>query len=163
MTSAVLGVAALLIGFVALANMSIWCLPAAIAVTALGAYGLLLSGKHHERFKYHLAMMRAIREEMDRVGSAVDAAPKSLIELKAHAEREHYFGFVWPKLRSTRSKPQALATSWIARQRLHMFWESAHAGIAVLGLMLCLFILVKAALPSHKEPTRVEVTKGTGT
>jgi len=162
MTSIILGVAGLLIGLVTLGNLSIWSLPAAITVAALGAYGLLFSGKHYERFKYHMALMKAIRDEMDRGTAAPDTTPKTIAELRSQVEREHYFGFVWPKFRPTRSKPQAVATSWVARQRLHMFWEAAHAGIAVIGLILCLVIMVKAALPPGKEPFRVEMTKGTG-
>jgi hypothetical protein len=162
-TNVVLGVAGLLIGMVTLGNMAIWSLPAAMAVAALGAYGLLISGKHYERFNFHTSLMKAIREEMDRIAAAEGVTPKPFSELHSQVEREHYFGFTWPKFRATRKKPQAIATSWVARQRMHMFWDAAHAGIAILGLMLCLFIVVKAAVPVAKEPFRVELTKGAGT
>jgi hypothetical protein len=157
MTMAVLGVAGMLIGLVTLGSMSIWSLPAAIAITALGVFGALFSGKHYERFNYHMSMMKAIRDEMDRVAEAAGTTPKSIGDLRTEVEREHYFGFVWPKFYPTRCKPQAIATSWIARQRLHMFWESVHAGIAVIGLLLCLFIMIKAALPGPKEALRIGV------
>jgi hypothetical protein len=163
MTNVVLVVAGLLIGLVTLGNMSIWSLPAAMAVAALGAYGLLISGKHYERFNFHTSLMKAIRDEMNRVAGTEGATPRSICELYSQVERDHYFGFVWPKFRATRKKPQAIATSWVARQRMHMFWDSAHAGIAIIGLTLCLFIMVKAAVPVAKEPLRVEITNGAGT
>ena len=163
MTNIILGVTGLLVGLVTFGDFSPWALPAALTVLALGVYGFFFSGKHYERFKFHTTIMKKIRAEMDRLEGTPDAKPRALADLRDEGEKDHYAEFVWPKLRGTASPRQAGATSWIARQRLHVFWEGIHLLIAVLGLALCVTIAAKKAwAPTASEPLKVHLVTEPG-
>lgn len=159
MTNIVLGVAGLLVGLVTFGDLSPWSLPAALTMAALGVYGFFFSGKHYERFRFHTTIMSKIRAEMDRLEGAPNDTARPLAVLRNEGAREHYAEFVWPKLRGPGSSLQAGAKSWIARQRLHLFWDGIHVVIAVLGIALCVAIAAKATWLSTKEPLRVEVVQ----
>jgi hypothetical protein len=156
-TNIVLSIAGLLIGLVTFANLQLWSLIAAGSIILLGIYGFLFSGKHYERFKFHTAVLQAFRKEIERAHNDPEYGKVSLSSLRASATEKHYREFVWPKFSGTNDKAQAAATSWIARQRLHVFWEAVHLLIVGIGLALCIAILLKHVLEGPDKPTRIEI------
>jgi len=152
-TNLILSIAGLLVGLVTFAKLSLLSLPAAICIVLLGIFGFVFAGKHYERFRYHTAIMEAIRLEIERMSSDPKITPKSLSELRSDGETNHYEKFTWPSFRGSRCASQATARSWIARQRLHVFWESVHVLVVVIGVALCLAI----ALNTKFEPSPVKV------
>lgn len=156
-TNIVLSIAGLLVGLVTFANLQLWSLIAAGSVSLLGLYGFLFSGKHYERFKFHTAILQAVRKEIERTPNDPDYGKASLSSLRESATNKHYQEFVWPKFSGTNDKAQETATSWIARQRLHVFWEAVHLLIVVIGLALCIAVVLKHALEGSDKPTRIEI------
>ena len=156
-TNVVLSIAGLLVGLVTFANLQLWSLIAAASVSLLGVYGFMFSGKHYERFKFHTEILQAVRTEIDRVSLEPEAEKASLSSLRRTAAVNHYKTFVWPKFSGTNDDVQANAISWIARQRLHVFWEAVHLLLVAIGLALCAAIVVKHALEGPEKALRVEV------
>lgn len=157
MTSIVLAVAGILVGLVTFSKLSFWSLPAAFTIVILGAYGFCFAGKHYERFRYHSSIMARIRCEMDRLSLQPNAPPTPLSKLRSDGEKDHYVSFKWPSFRGTRSGAQADAKSWIARQRLHVFWEAVHLLVVVLGLVLSAVVIAKAIHGSSEEPLKIRI------
>ena len=158
MTNVVLSVAGVLIGLITFSNLSRWSLPAAGAVVLLGVFGFFASGKHYERFKFHTAIMATIRTEIDRLARQPPGTPsKSLTQLRADGASEHYQNFTWPEFSGTNSGSQARAKSWIARQRTHVFWETVHILVALIGIALCATIAIKWNLEKPPTPTEVHI------
>jgi hypothetical protein len=155
MTSIVLTVAALLTGFITYSELSVWSIPAAISLVLLGAFGFFFAGKHYERFRYHTTIMKVVRDEIDKPSTS----PKSLSDLRREGEKLHYADFRWPAFRPKTDPPQSTAVSWIARQRLHLFWEAFHILIAILGMALTLTIIGKAIRAPEKRPLEVRLVK----
>lgn len=159
MTNIILGVAGVLIGLITFTELALTSIPAALTLIALGIFGYLFAGKHYERNRFHTTIMKHVRSEIDRCNSDADAVPAALSELRASGEKEHYEKFKWPRFRGTRSQPQSTATSWIARQRLHPFWEAIHILIACVGLALLVAISVSAATKTTTDPVNVRILK----
>jgi hypothetical protein len=159
MTNVVLAVSGVLIGLVTYSELSLWSLSAALTLVILGLFGFVFAGKHYERFRFHTAIMGAIRTEIDRVRATPNSPTKSLAQLRSDGEQEHYSSFKWPKFSGTNSREQAGAKSWIARQRLHLFWELVPILVAVIGLGLCVAIVGKATATSPKEPLKIQIVK----
>jgi hypothetical protein len=157
MTNLILGVAGVLIGLITFSDFSLASLPAALTLVALGIYGYLFAGKHYERNRFHTTIMKHVRREIDRCEADQDATPASLSELRSNGEKDHYETFKWPRFRGTRSDPQASAISWIARQRLHPFWEIIHIFVAVLGVGLTFTVGVAAIGATDDEPIKVRI------
>jgi hypothetical protein len=94
--------------------------PASLLVIALGVFGALFSFKQYERFRYHTSAAAAHRREIEkRLGLPLTA-------LRADAEHEHVAAF-------SRSR------HW----RLHWFWLGLHGGVAILGTLLLVLVLVR--------------------
>jgi hypothetical protein len=160
MTNILLAVAGVLIGLITHAELSLSSLPAAVALIVLGIFGFLFAGKHYERFKFHTEIMSAIRDDIDCVKQNPKSQPKPLKDLRSAGAKKHYEEFVWPTLSKTDSKKQANARSWIARQRLHVFWEAVHVLVAVIGLALSISIVIKWSIRPHMtEPLKVQIVK----
>lgn len=156
-TNIVISIAGLLIGLVTFANLQLWSLIGAASVSLLGIYGFLFSGKHYERFKFHTAVLEAVRNEIERAPSHPKYGSVSLSSLRSSATAKHYREFVWPKFSGTNDDAQAAARSWIARQRLHVFWEAVHLLVVGIGLALCIAILIKHWMEGPDKPIRVEI------
>jgi hypothetical protein len=156
-TNIILSIAGVLVGLVTFAKLSYWALPAALSVIILGGYGYLFSGRHYERNRFHTKVMSKVRDEIDRVQGDENAIPEPLSTLRCRAGKEHYREFVWPSFSGSRDKEQSGAKSWIARQRLHIFWELVHLIIAALGLALCLAIVLNERLGEKDKPMKVDV------
>jgi xanthosine utilization system XapX-like protein len=154
-TSLILTIAGLLVGLITFAKLSCWSLPAAICIVLLGAFGFLFAGKHYERSRFHTAIMEKIRVEIEKS----EANPKSLSELREEGEKAHYDHFVWPTLRGSHDELQRGAKYWIARQRLHVFWECVHLLVVVIGVGMCLAILVNGKI--EPKPIKVEIVSPT--
>jgi hypothetical protein len=162
-TNLMLSIAGLLVGLITFAKLSLWALPAAVCIVLLGAYGFLFAGKHYERFRFHTEILRAIRHEIERVSEQPDEKAKSLSDLRSEGEEKHYKDFVWPRFQGTKIKPQANARSWIARQRLHVFWEFVHLLVVAIGLALCVAIGLNPTFKEEPTPLKVQVVSPTTT
>jgi xanthosine utilization system XapX-like protein len=158
-TNLILSIAGLLVGLVTFAKLSLLSLPAAICIVLLGIFGFVFAGKHYERFRYHTQIMEAIRLEIERVSDDPNIKPKSLSDLRKDGEDNHYKNFTWPSFRGSRNASQATARSWIARQRLHVFWESVHLLVVVIGVALCLAIALNTKFSKEPKPVKVEIVK----
>jgi hypothetical protein len=156
MTSIILAIGGTLVGLITYSELSPWSLPAAFTITLLGAFGFVFAGKHYERFRFHSAIMGAIRDEMDHHAEP-DRSAVSLSDLRKAGGSNHYKNFTWPQFGKTRDKDQADARSWIARQRLHNFWEAVHILVASLGLALMIGITIKVFVSTNKEPLKVRL------
>jgi hypothetical protein len=157
MTNLVLAITGVLVGLVTFSKLALWALPAALTVSALGIFGYCFAGKHYERYRYHASIMQAARDEMDRLAAAPGTTPRPLSAIRSEGETKHYQKFTWPRLRGTGNPLQAQAKSWIARQRLHVFWEAVHILVAVIGVALSVAIGVKAVSGSPEEPLKVRI------
>ncbi len=98
MTNIVLAIAGALIGVVTFAELALWSLPAALAIAALGIYGLLFAQKHYERNRYHVYILREIRKEMDYASDIVprpEGLPekRTLEQIREAGVRSHYKKF----------------------------------------------------------------------
>lgn len=156
-TGIILTIAGLLIGLVTFAKLSMWALSASIPIAFLGVYGYLFSGKHYERFKYHTQIVRGIRKEIELMEQGGRHQEKSFSAIRAEAEEAHYSKFTWPKLSGGSSQYQNKAKSWIARQRLHIFWEFLHLLIAFMGVGLSVAILAKNTTRESPEIIKVQM------
>lgn len=72
--------------------------------------------------------MKHIRKEMDDLAASPSKSRKSLSQLRGAGEEEHYSEFRWPTLRGSSSQFQNSAKSWIANQRVHVFWSYTSLG-----------------------------------
>jgi positive regulator of sigma E activity len=156
-TNLILSIAGLLVGLITFAKLSLWSLPAAVCIALLGSFGFLFAGKHYERFRFHTEIMDAIRREIERVSNDPESTPKTLSALRDDGELRHYEEFTWPSFRGSRSKPQSKARSWIARQRLHVFWEFVHLLVVVIGIPLCVAIGLGTKFRKEPKPLKVEI------
>ncbi|WEF35527.1 hypothetical protein [Pseudoduganella chitinolytica] len=156
-TGIVLTIATLLIGLVTFAKLALVALAASIPIILLGVYGWFFAGKHYERFKFHTAVMRRIRQELDVMYAAREHVGASLETLRSEAEASHYRRFRWPAYRKSLRPAQGGAASWIARRRLHVFWEGIHLMVALIGVGLTIGIVVKKFVVEEPEITRVQI------
>jgi len=156
-TSIILTVATILTGFITANALSSLAIIASISVSLLGMFGFLFAGKHYERSNFHTAIMKQIRNEIDRFSLNKEGGRASLQSLRAKGEQEHYTHFVWPKFSGTDSVAQKNAKSWIARQRTHVFWEMLHILVFLIGIMWTVAILSEDR--SEKPPLKVEIIK----
>lgn len=159
MTNIILSIAGVLIGLITFSELSIWSVPASISVIIIGFYGFLFAGKHYERFKFHTSIMKAIRDEIDRIALDKNAVQSTLQSLREKGESNHYKKFTWPRFSGTDSELQAGAKSWIARQRVHTFWELIHILVLIIGIGLTTAIIIKTMTHSPKEPIKVQLVK----
>ncbi|BBO30446.1 HAD family hydrolase [Lacipirellula parvula] len=174
MTNLVLGVAGALIGVMTFADLAVWSLPAALAVTALGAYGLVFARKHYERNRYHVSIMREIRKEMEYACGTMlrpfDVPPnRTLDQIRKAGVRAHYANFgredhngpnaenLKPTHKVKRRRSYARC---IIRLRLHQMWEGFHWLILGLGAFFCIVVLTKWMMPSDDQPLRVQLITG---
>lgn len=156
-TGIVLTIATLLIGLVTFTKLGLAALAASIPIILLGIYGWFFAGKHYERFKFHTAVMRRIRKEIDAMYATPQHVGVSLETLRSEAESLHYQRFRWPGYRRSLRPAQHAATSWIARQRLHLFWEGIHLMVALIGVGLTIGVVVKRIVVEEPEITRVQL------
>jgi ATP/ADP translocase len=156
-TGLVLSIVSILIGFITFAKLSIVSLAVSIPIIMLGAYGYFFAGKHYERFKLHTKIMRAMRHELDALSMNDNHTGKSIAVLREEAEAKHYREFIWPTFSGGRSAAQNNATSWIARQRLHVFWEAIHLMIIVIGICLTISIVAKQFIADEPEIIKVQI------
>ena len=49
MTNLILTIAGVLVGLITFSKLALWSLPAALAITVLGIFGIFFAGKHYER------------------------------------------------------------------------------------------------------------------
>lgn len=90
-------------------------------------------------------------------GHGTPAKPCPILSRNPVAEREHYAHFRWPWFSGSRSESQRNAVSWIARQRLHIFWEAVRLLIVFIGLALLACIFIKALFVPGEEPQKIEI------
>ena len=83
--------------------------------------------------------------------------PRLLSKIREKGEENHYTGFRWPRFTGTRDLQQKKAKSWIARQRLHVFWEAVHILVALIGIGLLVAIIAKAVGKPPEEPLKVQI------
>lgn len=87
----------------------------------LGAFGIFFSGKHYERFNFHIARVRSYRNALERCFPDVQWS-----ELREEADTYHEPKF--PRL---------------IKQRQHRLWLVLHGINAILGVVLTAIILLK--------------------
>lgn len=136
-TSLILTIASALTGLITYAKFSCWSAPAALAIMLLGVYGVLFSAKHYERARMHTEILRQIRIEIDGDGNA----PRSLGQLTQAGRTVHYQAFRWPSVHAE-GQEHRQARSWLARQRLNVFWEAVHVLVFFIGAGLLVAIWV---------------------
>lgn len=156
-TGIILTIATLLIGLVTFAKLALSALAASIPIILLGVYGWFFAGKHYERFQFHTAVMRRIRNELDALHATPGCAGASLDTLRSEAAAAHYRHFRWPTIAASSRPPQSTATAWIARQRLHVFWEGIHLMVALIGIGLTIGIVAKRFVADEQEINKVQV------
>jgi hypothetical protein len=159
MTNILLVIAGVLVGLVTYGELALWTLPASFTLILLGAFGFFFAGKHYERFKYHTSIMKEIRDAMDQLATSPGRPPQPLATIRSNGEKNHYQAFSWPMFGGSGSAHQAAAKSWIARQRLHNFWEVLPLLVAFLGVALAMAAVVKAAVRTEPEPMKVQLVK----
>lgn len=168
MTNIILSINGVLVGLITFSNLSIWALTASVSIILLGIYGFLFAGKHYERFRYHNSIMGAIKKEMDRIQLDPKAPQKSLREIRKEGTSKHYKNFTWPIFQGRTAKKdngdsdrqtvkQGKAKSWIARQRVHVFWEAIHVLMILIGLGLTATIITKRSINAEDKPMKIEI------
>lgn len=158
-TALVLSIVTLLVGFITFAKLSMASSAASLLIVLLGIYGYFFAGKHYERFKLHTKIMRAMRRELDALTLNEGHVGKSVALLRDEAEAAHYREFVWPRFLGGRSAAQNTATSWVARQRLHVFWEAIHLIVVLIGVGLTFGILAKGCSPDQPDITKIQIVR----
>lgn len=153
-TNIILSINGALIAFITFSNLSISSLWASLSIVFLGVYGFFFAGKHYERFRYHTSIMGVIRKEIDRLYKDPGAIKRSLKDLRDEGEKNHYDTFTWPSFGS-----QVKAISWIARQRVHVFWELIHILLIFIGLGLSATILIKKMDKTVEKPIQIRIVK----
>ena len=93
-------------------SLSLWDLPLTLLLAAIGAFGIIFSAKHYERFGLHMERARTYRDELDKL-----LPGKPLKRLKQEAD-----------LRSV--------VPVITRLRLNWLWYLLNGLILVLGVLL---------------------------
>jgi len=156
-TNIILSISGVLISFITFAELSLGALAASFTLIALGVFGFFFSGKHYERFKFHTAVMKRIRDEIDELRKDPSRTPAPMSKLRQEGEVKHYQDFRWPQFGGSTSEHQRGATSWIARQRVHVFWEAVPLIVAMIGIALTGAIIIKALILSENEPFKVKV------
>lgn len=156
-TNIILSIAGALVGLITFAELSLGALAASLTLIALGVFGFFFSGKHYERFKYHTAIMKRIRDEIDKLRKDSSSTPAPLAQLRDDGEERHYEKFRWPQFGGSNSESQQAATSWIARQRVHAFWEAVPLMVAAFGIALTAAIVIKALTTSEPGPCKVKI------
>jgi hypothetical protein len=173
MTNIILSINGVLIGLITFSNLSLWSVCASGSIVLLGIYGFFFAGKHYERFKFHTSIMGAIRSEIDRLYLDPHAKKRALWELRDEGASNHFKNFTWHVYRREKDKDgkgkagrdlarpkivkQYQARSWIARQRVHVFWEFIHILMILIGLALTSTILIKNNRDSSEKPLRIEI------
>jgi hypothetical protein len=168
MTNLILVISGALVAFIGQSSLATYTLPAALLMIFLGLFGWLFAKKHYERNQLHVRTVGEIREEIDRELGVLPwpeqygtRLPKrSLGALRDAANKRHYgeFGKRHEKVLERREDLQRKAYSWVARSRLHLYWEGLHIVVMLIGLMLAAIILIKS-----QPPIRRQVQEGTGT
>jgi len=152
MTGIVLTMAGAVLSLITFAKAALYTWPLSLFLVGVGIYGWLFSEKHYERNRLHTTIMRVYRDEIENEMSGSrpnTGSPKTLAQLREDGEREHYDKYPGPQ-----SEYQRKAKSWIARQRLGLFWEGLHLGVVAIGLLLLLFIIYRRDKP---DVVRAEV------
>ena len=158
-TGLVLSIVSILIGFITFAKLSMVSLAVSLPIIMLGVYGYCFAGKHYERFALHTNIMRAMRQELDACSLDTNHIGKSIAVLHREAELAHYQEFVWPRFSGGRSVAQNSATSWIARQRLHVFWEAIYLMIILIGIGLTVSIVAKRLMVDEPEIMKIQIVE----
>lgn len=156
-TGIILTITSILIGLVTFAKLGLSALAASIPIVLLGLYGWLFAGKHYERFKFHTAVMHRIRREMDALHDTPQYRGASLETLRSEAEALHYQRFRWPGFGESLRPAQHSAGAWIARQRLHLFWEGIHLMVALIGVGLTIGIVLAKVVTQEPEINKVQI------
>jgi hypothetical protein len=156
-TNILLSIAGILVGLITFADLSMSSLAASLTLIALGIFGFFFNGKHYERFKFHTAIMACVRAEIDELSANPGKTAAKLSDLRRQGEASHYMTFSWPGFHGSSSDLQGKAKSWIARQRVHVFWETIPLLIAVLGSALTIAIAAKGLSPKPVPPDAVNV------
>lgn len=147
MTNIILTIAGVLIGLITFGELNLASLAASLSLIILGFFGFIFSGKHYERNRFHTAIMGRIRHEIDDLAAGQIQASAPLSTLRTEGENKHYEEFSWPNFHKSNSPAQRNASSWIARQRLHVFWEAVPLLVVAIGLALSIAICVKGFIP----------------
>jgi hypothetical protein len=156
MTSLVIVLAGALVALIGQSRFAFYSLPAAATIVLLGIYGWLFARKHYERNQLHLSTLRELRTEIDSELAHGDpqgrGESRSLTALRNAADKRHYDEFPPPK-----GGFQGNARSWIARRRLHHFWEGLHIGVIIVGAILLGIIVFQPGGLAEKKPIEVRV------
>ena len=136
---------------------------AALTIMAIGAYGFFFARKHYERSQLHTQRIREVRKELDwelnlEARPSECAPPRSIRAMRSDADRRHYEEF--PKRRRKESKRHA--RSWVARARLHLFWEGLHAVLFCVGVVLGVLSLWYGEDETNNKPLEVKIIQGGG-
>jgi len=145
MTNLVLVISGALIAIIGQSKFAFYSLPAAGTLILLGIYGWFFARKHYERHQLYTEMIREICDEIDRELGVLpwpdtDQQPsrkRSLGKIRGDAEDRHYAEFPRPL-----KEAQKTAKTWIARLRVHYFWEGFHLVVIALGLVLVVVIVL---------------------
>lgn len=176
MTNIILSIDGVLVGLITFSQLSIWSIFPSACIIILGFYGFLFAGKHYERFKFHTSIMGAIRNEIDQLYLNPQKEKRSLASLRDEGSSNHFRKFTWPTLirkkksdnQDTEKKEsnvpetptivtQGQATSWIARQGAHVFWETIHLLMILIGFGLMTAISIKNIHTTPDKPLQIEI------
>jgi hypothetical protein len=156
-TGIIITISGALLGLITFAKLADWSWPAAAGISFLGAYGFLFAGKHYERFRLHASILSKIRGEIEKAGLDSNYQPPSLGTIRDRGESDHYAHFRWPRFVGSNNERQNNARSWIARQRLNIFWEGVHIVIFLSGFGLLFVIYQQTGRPKDADTHNVNV------
>ena len=131
-------IAAAVVALVGVGGINPADIPASVVVVLLGLLGIALGIKHYERNRMHTKIMKAVRDEITRLGQVSSARPKSTGEIRDEAELLHnemFLAWPWPR------QERLYGTFW-TRVPLHILWLLLPLAIAILGFVVLLLCFV---------------------
>lgn len=118
-TNIILLIASAITGFIAQRGLNVEMLPLTLLLTAIGAYGVIISEKLYERFNFFRTRINSVEMKLDALHPGAQIM-KLWLEADEHNSKDY------PKLH---------------RLRLHRLWLVLHLGIALAGLSLTLLVI----------------------
>jgi hypothetical protein len=143
--STMAAMAAAVVGLAGISGLSKADVPAGLVVVVLGGLGAALSIKHYERFKMHTSVMKAVRDEIDRVQAEAGWTGPDTGQLRKTGEARHAAAF--GALGERKRRPVGAAgqarvvrvSPWVDRVRLNLLWLGLPTTVGLIGLVVIVF------------------------
>jgi len=117
-TSTIIAIDSIVIGLITLGQkISPIDRPLTIFLILLGLFGMIISLKHYERYKFHSGRCRQYRTKLDKLFTN-----GLILELQEEAKTEHEKSFFY-----------------LYKMRNYQWWAAIHLIVVVIGIILTLF------------------------